>query len=147
MQQRRYHYIVSTGFCDIGRIYIIALLFPEWLLLRPVPTRIKWRHLWEWPQTAVECSFRWQRWSSPGPVASCPHRPGSTWTFIMTSGHGHTFRITGPLWGNPSVTGGFHVIINPWWDKMIRSPVDSLHKGQVMQHFRVFLVTLKKPLN
>ena len=26
---------------------------------------------------------------------------------MMTSCHGNAFRITGPLWGNPSVTGGF----------------------------------------
>ena len=40
----------------------------------------------------------------------------------MPSWHGNTFRVTGALWGNPPVTGGF------------------LHKGPVMRSFGVFAV-------
>ena len=31
----------------------------------------------------------------------------SIWFHMVTSWHGHTFRITSPLWGEPALTGGF----------------------------------------
>ena len=48
---------------------------------------------------------------------------------LMTPEHGNAFRITGPLWGEPPMAGGFP------------------HIGQAMQSFNViFIVILKLPV-
>ena len=70
-----------------------------------------------WLQACLRWSLFDQQWIPIRYRRPDGHR-SNDWRYMMTSRHGHTFRITAPSWGES--TG---------------SPVDSPHKGPVMWIF------------
>ena len=72
----------------------------------------------------------------------------SLWNFVMTSSNGNIFRITGPLWGEPPVTGGFPSqrpvtrSFDAFFDLHLNNGVNNRDDGDLERHGTHYDVTV-----